>query len=165
MKRVYLPGVSLHIIRRGINRTTVFGDNGDFELFLALLETASGTHDVPVHAYTLMTNHYHLIVTPNRAGSLSLMMRDLGREYVKRFNRRYERIGTLWTGTYRDIAITDERQWLTCLRYVEQNPIRAQMVATPDAYRWSTYRAPVARGAARLDCSPCCVFGFRCHTR
>jgi putative transposase len=140
MKRVFLPGVSLHIIRRGINRTTVFGDNEDFELFLALLQTGSGTHDVPVHAYTLMTNHYHLITTPNRAGSLSLMMRDVGREYVKHFNRRYERIGTLWTGPFRDIPITDERQLLTCLRYVEQNPVRAHLVSTPDEYRWSTYR-------------------------
>jgi REP-associated tyrosine transposase len=139
-KEVQLPGVSRHLIRRGINRTTVFGDNEDFELFLALLEASSRTHDVSVHAYTLMTNHYHLLATPNQLNAASRMIQELNREYVRHFNRRYERIGTLWAGRLRDIPITDEPYLLTCMRYIEHNPVRARMVSAPADYEWSTYR-------------------------
>jgi REP-associated tyrosine transposase len=139
-KDVQLPGVSLHLIRRGINRTTVFGDNEDFELFLALLEASSRTHDVSVHSYTLMTNHYHLLATPNQPNAASRMIQELNREYVRHFNSRYERIGTLWAGRLRDIPITDETYLLTCMRYIEHNPVRARMVSAPADYEWSTYR-------------------------
>jgi putative transposase len=140
MRRVQIPGVPLHLIRRGINRAAVFGDKEDYEFFLALLETSAARHDVAVHSYVLMTNHYHLIATPGRTDAVPPMMRDVNRAYSKRFNRRYERIGTMWTGPYRDISISDERYLLTCLRYVEQNPVRAQMVSTAEDYAWSTYR-------------------------
>jgi putative transposase len=140
MPRIFIPGVSVHIIRRGNNRGAIFTDNFDRELFLVLLETAAKRHRVEVHGYVLMTNHYHLIVTAGDADGLRLMMRDLGREYVLRYNRRHGRIGTLWTGRYRAIPIQDERYWLTCLRYVEQNPVRAGLAATPGDYPWSSFR-------------------------
>lgn len=139
MSRLYLPNMNSHVIRRGHNRAPIFTDDADYELFLALLEATSGRRGVDVHAYALMTNHYHLIVTPNAAGALTRMMADLGREYVLRYNRKHGRIGTLWTGRYRSIVITDERYWLTCLRYVEQNPVRAQMVSSPEDYPWSSF--------------------------
>jgi putative transposase len=101
---------------------------------------AAKRHRVEVHAYVLMTNHYHLIVTASNAEGLRLMMQDLGREYVVRYNKRHGRIGTLWTGRYRAIPLRDERYWLTCLRYVEQNPVRAQLAATPGDYPWSSFR-------------------------
>ena len=105
----------------------------------ATCAATSGRRGVDIHAYTLMTNHYHLIATPSAEGALTRMMTDLGREYVLRYNRKHGRIGTLWTGRYRSIVITDERYWLTCLRYVEQNPVRAQMVSSPGDYPWSSF--------------------------
>ena len=140
-RRVYLPDISLHIIRRGNNRAPIFGDEADYEFILALLEFTSGRSGVDVHGYTMMTNHYHLIVTPRSETALPHMMRDLGREYVLGYNRKYGRIGTLWAGRPRALPITDERYWLTCLRYVEQNPVRAKMVARPSDYKWSSFRA------------------------
>jgi putative transposase len=137
---IQIPGITIHAIRRGINRGTVFEDDSDFDFFLVLLEGASNHHDVAVHSYVLMTNHYHLIATPNRENGLSLMLRDVNREYVRRFNRRRERIGTLWTGRPRGIPICDDRHFLTCLRYVEQNPVRAGMVVAAEDYRWSSFR-------------------------
>ena len=86
-----------------------------------------------------MDNHYHLIATPRTAEGIPLMMRDLGREYVKRYNRKHGRLGTLWAGRHRAILITNERYWLTCLRYVEQNPVRANIVSSAGDYRWSSF--------------------------
>src|SRR5262245_47190543 len=106
-KPAQLAGVTLHLIRRGINGMSIFGDDEDFELFLALLEAASDAHDVSVHAYTLMTNHYHLLATPNETNAASRAVQEVNRDYVRHFNKRYQRIGTLWTGRLRDIAITD----------------------------------------------------------
>jgi putative transposase len=140
MRRLCLAGISAHVIRRGNNRSPIFADAADYELFLALLEFASARRGIEVHAYGLMTNHYHLIVTPSTQTALPRVMQDLGREYVLAYNRKHGRIGTLWTGRYRAIPITDERYWLTCLRYIEQNPVRAKMVERPGDYRWSSFR-------------------------
>ena len=87
-----------------------------------------------------MTNHYHLIVTPADAGALPRMMQALGVRYVLYFNRKYTRVGTLWCGRYRGLPIEDEKYWLTCLRYVEQNPVRAGIVEAPEMYAWTSYR-------------------------
>jgi hypothetical protein len=104
-----------------------------------------------VHGYALMTNHYHLLATPEDARGLPRTMKELGGRYVNYFNRKHQRIGTLWNGRYRAIAITDETYWLTCLRYVEQNPVRAQMVRTPEMYPWSSYRVhALGAGVARF---------------
>jgi putative transposase len=132
--------LSVHVIRRGNNRGPIFVDDYDREMFLTLLEATSNRHAVDVHAYVLMSNHYHTIVTPPDRAGLTRMLRDLGREYVLRYNARHSRIGTLWTGKPRRIPIADERYWLTCLRYVEQNPVRAHVVADAADYPWSTYR-------------------------
>ena len=140
MDRIIPDGLSVHLIRRGNNRGPIFVDDYDRETFLALLETTSRSHAVDVHGYVLMSNHYHAIVTPHDGTRLSLLMRDMGREYVLRYNRRHNRIGTLWAGKPRPIPIRDERYWLTCLRYIEQNPIRAGLVADAGDYPWSTYR-------------------------
>src|ERR1019366_3078438 len=138
--RIFVPDVSLHVIQRGNNRGSIFGDAADHEVFLSFLKTASARYGVAVHGYALMTNHYHLVVTPQDDRALPRTMKELGGRYVNHFNRKHQRIGTLWNGRYRAILIMDETYWLTCLRYVEQNPVRAQMVRTPELYPWSSHR-------------------------
>ncbi len=93
-----------------------------------------------IHCYCLMTNHYHLMATPPTADAMPRAMQQLGRRYVHYFNRKYRRTGTLWGGRYRAILIKDERYWLTCLRYVELNPLRARLVLAPELHPWSSYR-------------------------
>jgi len=111
-----------------------------------LLKHAADRHVVAVHGYTLMDTHYHLMVTPAAPGCTAAMMKELGERYVPYFNRRHDRIGTLWNGRYKDLLILDERYWLTCLRYVELNPQRAHIVQSPEGFRWSSY-AVHAHGA------------------
>jgi len=138
--RVYVDGMAVHLIQRGNNRIAIFGEFADYSAFLMMLEEAATRHVVVVHAFVLMTNHYHLLATPVDQQSLSGMMQELGVRYVRHFNRRHGRIGTLFNERYRGKLVGDERYVLTCLRYIEQNPVRAGMVPTPGAYRWSTYR-------------------------
>ena len=137
--RIYIPDVSVHVIQRGNNRGAIVRDNLDREVFIAYQRRASQQHGLSVHGYALMDTHYHLVVTPPDARSLPETIKSLGVRYVLYFNRRHQRVGTLWCARYRGLQITDERYWLTCLRYIEQNPVRAGMVDAPDAYPWSSY--------------------------
>jgi putative transposase len=139
--RIFVQSLSLHVIHRGHNRDNVFQDSADCEMFLGLLRRTVGRHDVELHAYTVMTNHYHLLVTPGQADALPLAMKDLNSSYTRYCNARYGRVGTIWTGRYRGLLIDDERYWLTCLRYIEQNPVRAGMVACSEDYPWCSYAA------------------------
>jgi len=119
----------------------VFGDESDYEIFLVMLAAISKQRGVAVHGYSLMTTHIHFLATPETKTSLPDTMKVLGGQYVKYFNRKYKRAGTLWRHRHRAILIEDERRWLTCLRYIERNPVAAKMVADPADYRWSSYRA------------------------
>jgi REP-associated tyrosine transposase len=138
--RVYEPGLSLHVIQRGNNRGGVFAENTDYCRLLALMRKASCRDGVDVHAFVLMTTHFHLLVTPQHEWSLARFMQCIDGEYAQYFNRRHGRIGTLWNERYRGIHIRDEQYWLTCLRYIEQNPVRAKIVLKPEVYPWSSYR-------------------------
>jgi len=104
-----------------------------------MLQSALRRHRVAVHGYALMTTHTHLLLTPTTVEGTSKAMQLFGDRYVGYFNKRYQRVGTLWTGRYGAKAINDERYWLTCLRYIEQNPVRAGLVVQADQYRWSSY--------------------------
>ncbi len=139
--RFFAPGVSLHVRQRGNNHCAIFGDDSDYEVFLAMLRSAVQRHRVAVHGFTLMTTHTHLLLTPTSEQGTSKAMQQLGICYVLYFNRKYNRVGTLWTGRFKAKPINDERYWLTCLRYIELNPVRASIVMRPDQYRWSSYRA------------------------
>jgi putative transposase len=88
-----------------------------------------------------MTNHVHLLVTPNGERACAALMRNLGQRYVQYFNRRYKRSGTLWEGRFRSCLVDSARYVLACYRYIELNPVRAGMVAAAEAYPWSSYRA------------------------
>ena len=137
--RCYVPGVSCHVTQRGNNRSPIFRASSDYDVFLVFLRWSFEHVGVAIHAYALMTNHLHLLVTPETDTSLPSAMRALGFRYVQYFNRRYSRSGGLWEGRYRSALILDERYWMTCMRYVELNPLRAGIVARPEHHRWSSY--------------------------
>ena len=139
--RLRLPDVPLHILQRGHNRSPCFIDTKDYELYLGLLEEFSLLHACPVHAYVLMTNHIHLLATPQRPESASEMMRSVNQRYVQHVNRKWKRSGSLWEGRFRSSLVDSESYFFTCQRYIELNPVRAQMTAFPGQHPWSSYRA------------------------
>lgn len=138
--RLNLPCIPQHITQRGNNRQACFLAGEDHELYLALLAAACEKHQCAVHAYVLMTNHVHLLITPETAEGVSLVMRDLGRDYVRQVNKAYGRSGTLWEGRFKSSLVDREAYCLACYRYIELNPVRAQMVAVPADYGWSSFR-------------------------
>lgn len=139
LPRYSLPGQPQHLIQRGNNRAAIFFTDADYGFYLDCLHLASQRHDVAIHAYVLMTNHVHLVVTPNCAHGLSKMMHLVGLRYAQHINATHQRTGTLWEGRYKATPIDTEAHLLTCYRYVELNPVRANMVTQPDAYPWSSY--------------------------
>ena len=141
--RFYLPGIPVHIVQRGHSREPVFFETGDYHAYLHWLQEASKRYDCAIHAYVLMTNHIHLLATPAEKNSISLMMQYIGRHYVPYINHTYGTSGSIWEGRYKASLIHDEAYLLICMRYIELNPVRANMVKTPGAYRWSSYKANV----------------------
>ena len=137
--RLILPGVAVHIIQRGNNRAACFRSEGDYLVYLAHLRQLSDKYECSVHAYCLMTNHVHLLMTPSAAEACTGLMRDLGQRYVQYFNRTYERTGTLWEGRFRSCVAESSRYVLACHRYIELNPVRAGMVDHPSGYLWSSH--------------------------
>lgn len=138
--RFNLPGVPPHVIQRGNNREPCFFSEQDYHFYLNALQTAGQKTDCAIHAYTLMTNHVHLLVTPGAVGSIPAMMQTLGRRYVRYINDTRQRTGTLWEGRYKSCVVDSGRYLLTCYRYIELNPVRARMVNAPGCYRWTSYR-------------------------
>jgi putative transposase len=137
--RLRVAGLPLHVIQRGINRAPCFSDASDYGLYLGLLGELSQVFDCAVHAYVLMTNHVHLLLTPGTQDGPSHLMRHLGVRYVPQFNRRTGRIGPLWNERFKTSVVDSERYLLTCYRYIELNPVRARMVGAPESYPWSSY--------------------------
>jgi putative transposase len=140
LPRMAIPGQPQHIIVRGNNRSEIFCCDADYRFYLDKLQAACKKHDCQIHAYVLMTNHVHLLMTPFTETGLSKSMQMLGRYYVQYFNHCYQRTGTLWEGRYKATLIDSESYLLTCMRYIELNPVRAGMVADPAEYPWSSYR-------------------------
>ena len=138
--RLIIPNVPVHITQRGVNRCVTFISDDDFALYLWVLRDASVRARCAIHAYTLMTNHLHLLLTPENSDAPACLMRALGQRYVRYFNDRYRRTGTLWEGRFRSTIVDTERYFLSCSRYIERNPVRAGIVEDPGAYHWSSYR-------------------------
>ncbi len=138
--RFFLPGMPVHAIQRGNNRQAVFFDGEDYRAYLGWLKLAAEKYVCHIHAFVLMTNHVHLLVTPSQPDSLSRLFQYVGRHYVAYVNHAYGRTGTLWEGRYKASLIEEERYLLTCYRYIEMNPVRAGMVNSPEQYDWSSYR-------------------------
>src|SRR5438045_7710422 len=146
-RRVYEPGLSLHVIQRGNNGGDIFAATADYLRLLTLIGDASRRERVDIHGFVLMTTHFHLLVTTQGEKTLARFMQRVNGQYAQYYNRQHGRIGTVWNGRYRGILMRDERQWLTCLRYIDQNPVRAHMVETADRYRWSSYLAHASGGS------------------
>ena len=144
--RVVLPSVPLHVIQRGNNRQACFYTDDDYRLYLEWLKCYAKDAECMVHAYVLMTNHVHLLMTPSSAKGAGDLMKRLGQHYVQYVNRTYQRSGTLWEGRFRSCLTQEESYVLGCYRYIELNPVRAGMVEHPGDYRWSSYRANAQDG-------------------
>lgn len=140
IQRLCVPGIPLHIVQRGNNKQPCFHGTPDNIAYLEALKNAASHYGVDVHAYVLMTNHVHLLVTPHDRSSASRMMQHLGRNYVQRFNAIHKRTGTLWEGRFRSSIIESDGYLLTCYRYIELNPVRANLVKLPAEYRWSSFK-------------------------
>ncbi|TCS72639.1 putative transposase [Sulfuritortus calidifontis] len=138
--RIKLAGLPQHIVQRGINREPCFFAEEDCHSYLHWLEKAAADWHCAIHAYVLMTNHVHLLVTPETETGTAKLMQAIGRRYVQYINRSYKRTGSLWEGRYKSSLVQEDAYLLTCMRYIELNPVRADMVQDPGQYRWSSYR-------------------------
>jgi putative transposase len=139
-RRPDLPGLPVHVVQRGVNRAPCFLVDGDRQRYLRWLGEAAGDEGVAVHAYVLMGNHVHLLMTPSARGALSRTMHRLGTHYVPYFNTRHGRVGVLWERRFHGCVVDSDAYLVACYRYVELNPVRASLVEEPGDYRWSSYR-------------------------
>jgi putative transposase len=149
--RRYCPsGIPQHVIQSGNNRTVCFASDEDRGAYAHYLHEAAAKFGIAIHGWVFMTNHVHLLVTPEEDNSLSRGMQYLGRHYVRYFNQTYRRTGTLFEGRFKSCIVQQSKYFLVCLRYIELNPLRAGMVADPADYRWSSYRAHGFGPASKL---------------
>lgn len=140
LPRLTVPDLPHHIIQRGNNRQPIVLDDTDRETLLALIVEQARAHGVALHAWVLMDNHFHLLATPTTADGVPRMMQAIGRTYVRRFNNRHQRTGTLWEGRYKSTLVQTERYLLACMVYIELNPVRAGLVSDPRDHAWSSHR-------------------------
>ena len=138
--RFFLPHVPVHVVQRGNNRQAVFFDDGDYRAYLKWLREGCERYGCEIHAYVLMTNHIHLLASPQEKESISRLLQHVGRRYVPYINHTYGTSGSIWEGRYKASLIHDEEYLLVCMRYIELNPVRANMVRSPAHFRWSSYR-------------------------
>lgn len=150
LPRLTLPGHPHHVIQRGNNRQPIFAATADYQMMLDLLEENARKFGVAIHAYVLMDNHFHLLATPQTADGLPQMMQAVGRRYVRYFNDRQKRSGTLWEGRYKSTLIQTERYLLACMAYIDLNPVRAGMVAQARDYPWSSHAHYIGLRSDRL---------------
>ena len=139
LPRLTLPGYPHHVIQRGNNRQPIFASLEDYQVLLDLLYENAKKFNVALHAYVLMSNHFHLLATPATTDGLPQMMQSVGRRYVRYFNDRQKRTGTLWEGRYKSTLIQTDRYLLACMAYMDLNPLRAGLVPGPQDYPWSSY--------------------------
>jgi putative transposase len=139
LPRLTLPDQPHHVIQRGNNRQAIVVDHEDRERLLALFGENAARFGIALHAYVLMDNHFHLLATPSSATGLPQFMQSVGRSYVRYFNDRHGRSGTLWEGRYKSTLIQTDRYLLTCMAYIDLNPVRAGLVDEPRDFPWSSH--------------------------
>jgi putative transposase len=140
LPRLTVPGYPHHVIQRGNNRQAIVSSDADREVLMDLMGENARRQRVALNAYVLMDNHFHVLLTPETAEGVPLMMQAVGRSYVRYFNDRYRRTGTLWEGRYKSTLIQTERYLLACMVYLDLNPVRAGLVSDPKQYVWSSHR-------------------------
>jgi putative transposase len=140
-RRLQVPGYPMHVVQRGVNRARCFDGVASNALYLCILEEAARAYECGVHAYVLMPNHVHLLMTPRAAGGVSLVMKNLGQQYAQAFNRTRSRTGPMWEGRFFSSVVDSDAYLLRCQRYIELNPVRAGIVEWPEQYGWSSFRA------------------------
>ncbi|HEY0923400.1 transposase [Rheinheimera pacifica] len=153
LPRVHLAGVPEHVVQRGNNRQVCFANDEDFAAYAHWLKEYADAFGVHIHAWVFMINHVHLLCTASDDSGISLMIQSLGRQYVRYFNQRYKRSGTLWEGRFKSCLVQEEHYVLAVYRYIEMNPVRAGMVSSPSSYAWSSY-AINALGKQSALCQP-----------
>jgi putative transposase len=154
--RVAFAGIPWHIIQRGNHRGACFFSEEDYLVYLDQLKHQSMKFDCAIHAYCLMTNHVHLLLTPDEASGPSLMMKHSGQCFVQYINRTYQRSGTLWEGRFKSCLVQKKDYALQCYRYIEMNPVRAAMVVHPRAYPWSSFHYNGDGAGDKLLTPPSC---------
>src|SRR5688500_13119076 len=140
-RRLLPAGYPVHVVHRAVNRSTCFYRDTDYLSYLHLLAEHGRAFACAVHAYVLMSNHVHVLLTPDDGRGVSLLMKNVAQRYAQYVNRWHERTGALWEGRFKARVVTDDAYLLACHRYIELNPVRAGMVAHPSEYAWSSYRA------------------------
>ena len=150
LPRLTLPGYPHHVIQRGNNRQAIFAKPFDYQRLLDLLDDNARQFQVAIHAYVLMSNHFHLLVTPQTSDGLPQMMQAVGRRYVRYFNDSQQRSGTLWEGRYRSTLIQTDRYLLACMAYIDLNPVRAGLVAQAADYPWTSHGHYIGRQMDKL---------------
>src|ERR1700694_2194333 len=137
--RIMLAGVPVHVIQRGNNRGPCFVNDEDRNFYLFHLGRNLGRFECELHAYCLMTNHVHLLLTSKGAENCAVLMKHMGQLHSQYFNKRYKRTGSLWEGRFRSCLVQSDSYVLACYRYIELNPVRAGMVSSAAQYFWSSY--------------------------
>ncbi|TYT27616.1 transposase [Luteimonas viscosa] len=145
LPRLELPGIPLHVTQRGVNRCAIFLDDDDRHHYRRVLREAARRHAVAIHAFVLMDNHVHLLLSANRSGDISQTLRRAGQTYVQSFNQRHGRVGTLWQGRFKSCLVDSDAYVLRVIRYIELNPVRAAMVERPEDFRWSSVHTHLDR--------------------
>ena len=148
--RLALPGYPHHVIQRGNNRQPIVLDETDRKMLHSLWLEESQRHKVAVNAYVLLDNHFHMLLTPPSDEAMSLMMQSVGRTYVRYFNNRHKRSGTLWEGRYKSSLLDSAAYLLTCMAYIDLNPVRAGVAESADAFNWSSYKHLIGQKIDKL---------------
>jgi len=138
LPRLALAGHLHHVLHRGNDRQTVCADAADFDVLRDSIQTAAGQFGVALHAYVLLPDHFHLLLTPPNASSLPLMMQALGRRYVRYFNNRHHRTGGLWDGRFKSTVLQPERFGLEAMVFMDTHPLRAGLAVVHPAHPWSS---------------------------
>ncbi|MCZ2721901.1 transposase [Marinomonas sp. 15G1-11] len=137
--RFFLPNVPVHIVQRGASRDPVFFEDEDYKAYVFWMKEAAVKYNVAIHAFVLMTNHVHILLTAQSGAGVSQFMQHIGRRYVPFINHKYGRSGSIWEGRFKSSLVQSDRYFLAVMRYIELNPVRANMVDHPSLYRWSSF--------------------------
>ncbi|MFD1382669.1 transposase [Rhodanobacter aciditrophus] len=138
--RALLPNVPVHIVQRGASHKAVFFENEDYKAYASWMKEAAVVYDIAIHAFVLMTNHIHILLTAKNPENVGKFMQHIGRRYVPFINHKYGRSGSIWEGRYKSNLVQSEHYFLAVMRYIELNPVRANMVEQAAHYRWSSFQ-------------------------